>query len=272
MPGSVSFDPVADRYDQTRTYPPEIADRIAAALIEQGHVPLRGSMLEIGVGTGRIALPLLARGAAVTGVDISPLMVDQLRAKYAALRHAQPDRDWGALTIEMADMSALPFPDASFDSTVAVHVFHLVPEWKRALDEALRVTKPGGALLIGQDGHDDSARAEIHDQWEEIIAALGYQPRRVGAQDSAEVRAELAARGLPLDYTTIATWTIADPPRLALRSITEREMSKTWPVPDNLFAESARRLTAWADRTYGDRLDVPQPDTHTFTLAVVRNA
>ncbi len=272
MPGSISFDPVADRYDQTRTYPPEIADRIAAALLEQGHVPPHGSMLEIGVGTGRIALPLLARGIAVTGVDISPLMVDQLRAKYAALRNEQPDRDWGALTVEMADMSALPFPDATFDSTVAVHVFHLVPEWKRALDEALRVTKPGGALLIGQDGHNGSARQQIHDEWEEIVTELGYEPRRVGAQDSAEVRAELASRGLPLDYITIAKWTVSETPRPALRSIVEREMSKTWPVPDDLFAESARRLTAWADREYGDRLDIPQPDTHTFTLAVVRKA
>ncbi len=272
MPGSISFDPVADRYDQTRTYPPEIADLIAATLVDRGHVPPHGSMLEIGVGTGRVALPLLAHGISVTGVDISPLMVEQLKAKYAGLRQQQPNRDWGALTVEMADMSALPFPDASFDSTVAVHVFHLVPEWKRALDEALRVVKPGGALLIGQDGHNGTARQQIHDEWEEIVLDLGYQPRRVGAQDSREVRAELKSRGLPVDYSTIASWTVSEPPRIALKSIVEREMSKTWRVPDDLFAESVRRLTAWADAEYGDRLDLPQPGTHSFTLAVVRKA
>jgi SAM-dependent methyltransferase len=269
MPGSLSFDRVAGRYDQTRYYPPEVAERIAAALVMHGHIPPHGSVLEIGVGTGRIAMPLLARGINVSGVDISPLMVARLQEKYAAQQQAEPGRDWGTLAVTMADMSALPFADASLDASIAVHVFHLVPEWRQALDEALRVVRPGGALLIGQDVRDGMEH-RIQDRWQEIITALGYVPRRVGAQDSLEVRAELQARGLPVEVFTVATWTLQEAPRAALESVVQREWSKTWGVPDDLFAESARRLTDWAEQEYGGRLDVPVPGTYSFTLAVVR--
>src|SRR5262245_52436996 len=151
MPQSISFDPVADRYDQTRFYPPEIAGQIAEALITQGRVPAGGSLLEIGIGTGRIALPLLALGVNVTGVDISPRMVERLEEKYATARAEHTELVWGRLTIELVDMTALPFADATFDAAVGVHVLHLVPEWRRALDEVLRVVKPGGTFLLGQD-------------------------------------------------------------------------------------------------------------------------
>ena len=131
------------------------------------------------------------------------------------------------------------------------------------------MVRPGGALLIGQDVREGMEH-RIQDKWQEIITALGYLPRRVGAQDSAEVRAELQARGLPVEVLTVATWTMQDAPRAALESVVLREWSKTWAVPDDLFAESARQLTDWAEQEYGDRLDVPQPGRYSFTLAVVR--
>src|SRR5215813_4075736 len=78
-------------------------------------------------------------------------MVERLEEKYAAARADQAELGWGRLTIELADMTALPYADAAFDAAVGVHVLHLVPEWRSALDEVLRVVKPGGAFLLGQD-------------------------------------------------------------------------------------------------------------------------
>src|SRR5215831_38802 len=132
MSESVSFDPIADRYDATRGYPPEVEQQIAEGLVRTGGLQEGATLLEIGIGTGRIALPVLAMGRNVTGVDISTGMVERLRAKYDALRQEQPERIWGALHVEMADMSALPFASETFDAAVAVHVLHLVPQWLRA--------------------------------------------------------------------------------------------------------------------------------------------
>ena len=270
MTQSISFDQVADRYDQTRYYPPEVSEQIAEALLTHGHVPGRGSLLEIGIGTGRIALPLLARGVNLTGVDISPRMVERLQEKYAALQAEHAERIWGDLTVELADMTALPYADAAFDAAVGVHVLHLVPEWRSALDEVLRVVKPGGAFLLGQDVREGTLHHRIHDQWQELVTALGYTPRRVGAQDTAEVREELRARGLPVEVFTAATWVVYYAPRVVLDSILVREWSLTWHVPDEIFAESAQQLAAWAEREYGDQLDEPRPATCSFQLTVAR--
>ena len=63
-------------------------ESVAAAFLEQLAGP--GPALELAIGTGRIALPLAARGIRVDGVDISPAMVDQLRASRAATSFRSP--------------------------------------------------------------------------------------------------------------------------------------------------------------------------------------
>lgn len=267
--GSISFDPIAERYDNTRYYPPAVAAQIAEGLMHLGGLSAGSSLLEIGIGTGRIALPLLAKGINVTGVDISPRMVEVLRQKLAKSQAADTTRVWGTLNIVMADMTALPFDTDSFDGAVGVHVFHLVPGWQRALDEVLRVVRPGGAFLLGQDTRAHEAMHGIHDRWDEIIHELGYTIERVGAEDYETVVAELRSRGLTYDEHNVTTWQEPMPPRSALKRIVDREWSQTWRIPDDIFAESARRITAWAEQQFGAGLDTPQPITYAFKVARV---
>ena len=269
MSGSISFDPVADRYDDTRGYTATVAERIAQGLIRVAPVATGDHLLEIGIGTGRIALPLLREGVNITGVDISPLMVERLQAKLAQQQVAEPERAWGRLTLRMADMTALPFDDGAFDAAVGVHVLHLVPEWRRALDETLRVIRRGGALLIGQDVHGGGyPHAEIQDRWREIITRLGHPPVTVGAPGFQAIVNELREkRGLAVTIETLATWDVEQTPRSALDYIATRTWSRTWAAPDDAFAESIRQLTAWADRHYTGRLDAPQTSPHSFKVA-----
>jgi ubiquinone/menaquinone biosynthesis C-methylase UbiE len=268
MTESVSFDRVADRYDATRGYPAEVAAHIAAELMRLGPIPAGASLLEIGIGTGRIALPLLTNGVNMTGVDISPLMTDQLRTKYEAMQAAEPGRAWGTLTVQIADMTALPFTDGSFDAAVGVHVLHLVPEWKRALDETLRVIRPGGALLMGQDTHPDaSTGARVQDEWHDIVEDLGYTPKAVGAANFREIVNELRRRGLTVTEEVLATWESEQRPDDAVRYIAERTWSRTWAVPDDIFAESVKRLQTWADAHFAGRMTTPAPVRHAFKVA-----
>lgn len=266
---SVSFDPIADRYDTTRYYPPDVSERIATGLMRLGSLSVGSHLLEIGIGTGRIALPLLAQGVDVTGVDISSRMVERLQAKYTAMQAAEPLRAWGALDVVMADMAVLPFSDSAFDAAVAVHVFHLVSSWRSALDEVVRVVKPGGAFLLGQDVQTLESHNRIHDTWQEMVEQLGYVPVHVGAQGYDAVVVELRQRGLTVEEHVLARWEMWKAPSAALRDITEREWSRTWPVPDDIFAESVRRLTTWARAEYGNRLDIPQRGEYAFKVARV---
>lgn len=107
-----------------------------------GYVNTRaGSVLEVGVGTG-LALPAYAPHLAVTGIDYSDEMLEKARAKVAArgLSHVRELRQMDARTLD--------FPDASFDTVVAMYLVSVVPEPERVVAEMARVCKPGGEVVI----------------------------------------------------------------------------------------------------------------------------
>jgi ubiquinone/menaquinone biosynthesis C-methylase UbiE len=263
---AVSFDREASRYDATRGYPPEVAEAIGRALYELagGQPGLR--LLEIGVGTGRIAIPLARAGADVTGIDVSPRMLAELRAKWAALRAEEGTAAGGALEVEEGNITALPAATSTFDAVVAVHILHLVAEWRRALDEALRVLRPTGALLLGQDRRPDAIGTEIQRRWEANVRELGYDPRRPGAQFDVVVD-DLRARGLTVDISVPVTWTERRTPRSHLAQLAARSSSSTWAVPDEIFVESIARLEAWAEERFGAGLDDEVEERAEFHVA-----
>jgi ubiquinone/menaquinone biosynthesis C-methylase UbiE len=273
-----SFDQIAYRYDASHGYPPEVSRQIAEGLIRlsgcnPGSFEQPGDeVLELGVGTGRIAIPLLAAGIDVTGVDISSAMLACIREKLALLQTADVSRPCGKLKVYLADISALPFATGTFPALIAVHVFHLVPEWRDVLDEALRVLQPGGTFLIGQDTSDVEAFVRIYNEWEDIVAKLGFPVRHAGASGYTAVVAELRGRGLHVEETIVTSWVADTLPRSVLARVVDREWSKTWRVPDDIFAESSRRLTQWASRTYGEALDSPESGRFSFKVAAVRSA
>lgn len=102
-------------------------------------------VLDVGCGTGTLALRLAERAGpqgVVSGVDASPEMIAAARAKARARKVAP--------TFQVATAQQLPFPDGSFDAVVSSLMVHHLPEMDRvgAIREMLRVTRPGGRLLI----------------------------------------------------------------------------------------------------------------------------
>ena len=144
-----------------------LARRRAVALVNQ--LPGR-DVLEVGVGTG-LALPYYAADRRITGIDLSKEMLAQARKRVAE----QQIRNVEALR-EM-DAEATDFPDASFDTAVAMFVASVVPNPRALLVEMRRVVRPGGNILIV--GH---FRAEKGPRWwiERTLApasrALGWHP------------------------------------------------------------------------------------------------
>jgi len=173
---SVSFDRAAEYYDATRGLSPAAQARLTAVLAEAliGH----GPVLEIGVGTGRIALPLAEAGLDVVGIDLADPMLRKLLAKGSAVPVAR------------ADCTALPFPDDSFGSVIASHVFHLVPEWRDATLEVLRVLRPDGVFLWARGGHGAPGEAVA----EVFAKAAGIERVPVGLGEVEGLDAYLRSR------------------------------------------------------------------------------
>src|SRR5439155_24677412 len=100
---SVAFDRAADYYDRTRAVSPRAMAGVVGLLAAEYRE--RGRVLEVGVGTGRIALPLAEAGVAVAGVDLSRPMMDRLVQK-AGGRSPVP--------LAVADATTLPFAGGTF--------------------------------------------------------------------------------------------------------------------------------------------------------------
>jgi SAM-dependent methyltransferase len=95
-------------------------------------------VLDAGCGSGPLAAALRARGADVTGFDVSAAMVDLARDRLGE------DAD-----LHVADLGEpLPFADAEFDDVVASLVLHYLEDWSGPLAELRRVLKPGGRLIL----------------------------------------------------------------------------------------------------------------------------
>lgn len=100
-----------------------------------------GHVLEVGVGTG-LALPFYDPAVTVTGIDFSDDMLARARAKVAEekLEHVAE--------LRQMDARQMDFPDASFDTVVAMHLISVVPDPEQVMAEMARVCKPGGQILL----------------------------------------------------------------------------------------------------------------------------
>jgi ubiquinone/menaquinone biosynthesis C-methylase UbiE len=237
--GSRSFDRAAPFYDRTRGLPAEATARVTELLA--GELTGRGRCLEIGVGTGRIAWPLHEAGIVMAGIDLSRPMMSVLVEK-AGRRVPFP--------LAQADATALPFPDHRFGAAIASHVFHLIPEWRRALSEVTRVVRPGGVFLSSRGGRDRggvlaAVRAEFQ-------ARLGADAVHIGAAhasgDVEDALVGLGARERPLPPVrathTMAVGTIID-------SLEAGQWSWAWGVPELRLHEAGRHTREWARSTFG---------------------
>jgi SAM-dependent methyltransferase len=269
---SLAFDRAAPLYDATRGYPPEVAEQIGAAIIEAANARADTRFLEVGVGTGRIALPIARQGYDYTGVDISAPMLDRLRAKVAELQGAAPGSAASPIRLHavMADMTALPFPAASFDVVVAVHVFHLVGAWRQALEEVLRVLRPGGVFLHCWDERLTPGGESFQERWVEIVRELGSEVTIIGAERRGLVTDYLRERGLSVEVLRTVIWETQESPRAAFEDIAQRIWSRTWLVPDDVFAASIQRLEGWATNRYGADFATPRPQSHQFIISRAR--
>ena len=171
--GSVAFDRATGYYDRTRAHSVAAQEALTRALADQ--LADRGPVLEIGVGTGRIARPLAAEGVDVLGLDLSGPMLRKL-VDNAGGRRPFP--------LLQGDATRLPFATGTVGGVIAWHVFHLIPPWMDAVAEARRVIRPGGTLVVARGGWEGLA-GEISTAFCES-AGLGSKPV-VGLDEVADL-------------------------------------------------------------------------------------
>jgi SAM-dependent methyltransferase len=226
-PESITFDRAAEYYDRTRALPDDVNAHQATLLMAE--LAESDKVLEIGVGTGRIAVTL---GVPVIGLDLSRPMMEVLRTKSTSIPLVE------------GDASALPFPDAAFDAAYAAHVFHLIPSWEIALAELARVVRPGGVILaVRGSGATDVER--------EMNRELQLRHHPVGAHTIEEIDEGARRLGLGVRALDTISWTAPMPLRETIASVEQGIWSGMWDrSPDELRALAAR-VEAWAVERFG---------------------
>ena len=122
---------------------PDIARLIESAaelLVEKAGVQAGQDVLDVATGSGNVALVAARRGAKVTGLDITPELLEAARRRAT---EAGVDVEW----VE-GDAEELPFQDASFDRVLSAFGTMFAPRHEVAADELLRVCRPGGLVAV----------------------------------------------------------------------------------------------------------------------------
>ncbi len=190
----------AERYDRiaagyARWWAPVLAPAVDDLLNRAGAIVWAGAsrLIDIGTGTGQLALGALARWPDVTiaAIDASSEMREMADAKAGEQLAA---RDRSRFRSEVAVADALPFEDGEFDLALSSFVFQLVPNRARALREARRVLRAGGSLVY-VSWLADHRTFEPDRVFDDLLDELGIEPRDDGGGPSGDLPSVERAAG-----------------------------------------------------------------------------
>jgi SAM-dependent methyltransferase len=248
MAEAMSFDRAADYYDATRALSPMVEAAVTELL--SAELAGRGRCLEIGVGTGRIAVPLWRAGVPMAGIDLSRAMMLRIAVKAGG----EPP-----FPLAQADATRLPFGASSFGGAIACHVLHLIPAWREAVAELLRVLRPGGVFLM-------ESRAGRREQGEidrVFHGAAGVAPPHEGLHEMAELDGVLQRAGATLRLLPPVVEEQTTTLEAAIERLASGRFSGTWHLSDAQRMTAAEQTRRWARERFGP-LDAPRSVTHTI--------
>ena len=223
---SDEFDEISSVYDATREPLEATAVQAIASVLRTWEVR---RLVEVGVGTGRVAAPLAAKGFEVTGVDASRGMLARAREK-------------GIPRLVLASAYHLPFDAGALDAALFVHVLHILGEPAAAINEGCRVGRLGAVALVRpptagpedpdrdlrprrivmdllrQDGVVLPERADGGPPRAEHLVLAAYPPDRLVTISEGDVTEPLVQE-LSLFERRASRWTLRVPPEKLARAV-----------------------------------------------------
>ena len=141
LPSATRWDGRVEAWEGVASSP--VFNRLATRVLELAAIEDGNTVVDLGAGTGLLALPAARTALEVIAVDYSQPMLDRL-AEHAVAAGLQ------GITCVRADLREVPIPDAVADIVVSGYAFHHIDDAGKALAlaEARRILRPGGRLVI----------------------------------------------------------------------------------------------------------------------------
>jgi ubiquinone/menaquinone biosynthesis C-methylase UbiE len=217
---SRSFERIADRYDETR------GGEDRGRWFAENLLPLLDHtkpVLEVGIGTGVVAMGLCELGFRIFGVDLSPAMLARAKERIGP-------------RVVLGDARRLPIADSSFDQAYSVWVLHVVGSVPLLLSEVARVLRPGGRYLVVPATN----AADPRDKLDYIIRGMHQKldPLSLHNDDPAYLEEIAPAAGLRFAGAPAMFYRgYEEHPSETLRKLETRSMSFLWDITDDQWRE-----------------------------------
>lgn len=243
MPGRVDFSANSKTYDDR--HGAVISDQLVQIFVNR--LGQDATIIDIGAGTGRIAVALADNGFQVVGVDPSLPMLQAMRQKSGE-----------ALVLAVAaDGARLPLRKSSVDALVLARLLYLVADWQDLLHEGKGVLRRGG-ILFHEWGNGDASEpwVQVREKARSLFQEAGIEaPFHPGARSEVEVDCCLRDLGFHrqevIDAGIGSAITLAD----FLNRIQSGEFSYVWNIPKDVQAACLPHLRRWCE----SKFDLYQP-------------
>lgn len=212
----ISFDHVAGIYDETRSFPGFVMNKIVTTLISEleGQV----NILDVGVGTAIFSKPLQDHGYHVVGIDVSLEMLK--KAVEKDMRNSV-----------IGNVCNLPFKGNSFDVTISVGLLHLVKKWRTALQEVSRITRNFLVSVV------HTGKNPASEEYRDALVKCGWKFSQLGIAER-----ELGAIVKPVKSIDVTTYERST--EKALVFLKRKAYSYQWDIPEEIHRRVMQQLTA----------------------------
>jgi ubiquinone/menaquinone biosynthesis C-methylase UbiE len=136
------------------------SNEILDLMVQVCGVTARDTVLDVACGPGLTACAFAKVAARVTGIDITPAMLDRAKTRQRELGLTN-------LTWEAGDVTSLPYPGGSFSLVATRYSFHHLLDPRAALAEMTRVCMPGGRVMV-MDAAPEPEKAEAYNRMEKL--------------------------------------------------------------------------------------------------------
>jgi ubiquinone/menaquinone biosynthesis C-methylase UbiE len=180
------YEDTASTYDKDRSldFEGRRVDALQRKFLNR-HLGLKkgDKVIECGCGTGRMLLPLAAKGLKCYGMDTSKNMLNILKKKAK--------RNNLNVTTKQCDIEKIKFPDNTFDGVFSIHVLMHMQKIDGAIKEMVRIAKPGSKIVFDLPNHDSL--------WTKLSLALNPKMKRTSLYRISTIRKKLKGFNYKLD-------------------------------------------------------------------------